>query len=315
MVKRVLLVASVLFAVVGAVTLPGRVSTAGKVPNHGYPIAGSQCGMVNALSVNTPVATRNARMVCLPNMTGSLSWTREPTKGGRCTVSGQIWGALTCTGEKWSAENKTFCCSFSDATAELRRVLVLVHTSRTTDPTPPSGSTFVTNQYVRSPVDEELRDRLATAGFELSMTNGTYVLKSETETTCVRWIDPNESSYVGNREPQPDAAQIVQCPTSDIAVVYSQLEAIALEAGSLYHSDKNAYIAREKEFSDRITATGDIGFFAVNYWRWGGEDNPKRLFADLTFTVTESGNCMKYVHNNGAPYLDLTLLERNKWCE
>ena len=189
MAKRVLLVASVLFAVVGATTLLGRVSTAGKVPNHGYPIAGSQCGMVNALSVNTPVATRNARMVCLPNMTGSLSWTREPTKGGRCAVSGQIWGALTCTGEKWSAENKTFCCSFSDATAELRRVLVLVHTSRTTDPAPPSGSTFVTNQYVRSPVDVELRDRLATAGFELSMTKGTYVLKSGTETTCVRWID------------------------------------------------------------------------------------------------------------------------------
>ena len=315
MVKRVLLVASLLFAVVGATTLPGRVSTAGKVPDFGYPVAGSQCGMLNALSVNTPVAKRNARMVCLPNMNGLLSWQREPAKGGRCVASGQIWGALTCSGEKWSAENKTFCCSFSDATTELRRVLVLVHTSRTTDPAPPSGSTFVTNQYVRSPVDEELRDRLATAGFELSMTNGTYVLKSETETTCVRWIDPWESSYVGNREPRSDAAQIVQCPTSDIAVVYSQLEAIALEAGTLYHSDKNAYIAREKEFSDRITATGDIGFFAVNYWRWGGEDNPKRLFADLTFTVTESGNCMKYVHNNGAPYLDLILLERNKWCE
>jgi hypothetical protein len=53
----------------------------------------------------------------------------------------------------------------------------------------------------------------------------------------------------------------------------------------------------------------------VRYWSWGGEDNPKKLFADLTFSVSESGNCMKYVHNNGMPYLDLILLERNKWCE
>lgn len=305
--RRILLALSVIAISCAAITVLGQSGSAAKVPNFGYPVAGARCAVANALAVNTPVAVRYARVACLPGQSGVLTWQREPTEQGRCSAEGSVWGIYACTGGRWSSAAKTFCCSMSDALIELKRVLGLVNASSSDDPAAPSGSTFLENQYVRSPVDEELRDRLATAGIQLSMKSSVYVLTSGAEMNCVRWVDPWPSGHSGDRPARPDAVKTVPCPTSDISKIYSQLEAIALEAGALYHSDKNAYLARVQEFADRIEATGYAGQFLINHTRSSDPENVTPLFAELTFTVTDSFNCMKYVHNNGSPYLDLTI--------
>ena len=289
-------------AVVGvSMVLVRTGGTAAKVPNHGFPVYGSACGMRNALSVNTPVAKRYARMACLPDAGGTLKWQREPARAVPCASDGAVWGAFTCGGRKWANGSATFSGSMTEAVAELARVVASTHVWSSTSPPAPSGSTYVSDLYVRSPVEDELRERLATDGFSLNRTNKIYILEKGQDKRCLKWVDPWPAGWAGDRELRTDALVDAACPTGDIRTVYAQIETIALEAGALYHSDQAALIARKSEFIDRVRDTGFTGGFTINHTRDSEAVPPGPNFSELTFYVVDQ--CMKYVHNNGAPYL------------
>lgn len=185
------------------------------------------------------------------------------------------------------------------ALAELTSVLAATHVWSPDGPQPPSGSKFLRTQYVKSPVDFELRDRLATAGFDLSQAREIYSITKGTDTQCRKWADPWPADFAGARSLRTDAVVATRCPTYEISVVWPELQAIALEAGALYHNDKAAYLARSAEFEKRISAVGYLGEFMVLSQKW--DETP---MAELGFSVTESGACFLYVHNNGAPYVE-----------
>lgn len=308
--KRLAVIVPTLVMVCFGVAVVRTSTTAAKVPNHGFPVYKSACAMRNALSVNTPVAKSHARMACLPGVDGTLSWQREPATSVSCISDGQVWGRLTCVSGKWSIAAATFNGTMTDAVTELARVVAVTNMWSFASPPAPSGSKFVMDQYLRSPVENELRDRLATDGYVLSRNRYVYVLEKGQDKRCLKWVDPWPAGWSGERELRTDALVSAICPTADIRPVYAQIEAIALEAGTLYHSNQAAFLARKSEFTTRIEDTGFTGQFFFNHTRSEDPNYVTPNFPDLTFYVSDDFQCMRYVHNGGAPYITFDHVSR-----